>query len=131
MQRSRPMRKPTWIAAGVAVLSLLAAASCGGESGGMGTGGTGGGGGAGGAGGGPVVPCGSLTCTGGEVCVVQVDATIHHFCAPDPCAPKPLSCTCASSFSNPSEGCGAEYYCVSATDGQISCMPYPDAGSPD
>ena len=112
-------------------LALLLATSCGGSGGGVGgAGGAGGMGGSGGAGEGGSVPCGDMTCTGGSVCVVQVDDTITRFCAADPCTPKPLSCDCVPILSLDA-GCGFDFYCVSATDGQISCMPYPDGGEAD
>jgi hypothetical protein len=116
-------------------LAILIAAGCGNEgpgstggSGGAGgsTSSTGGHGGTGGAGGG--VPCGDQTCAPGQVCVVQVDTDINRFCTDDNCAPEPLSCDCASPILT-NIGCGESYYCVSATNGQISCMPWPDAGT--
>ena len=119
--------------ASASALAMLVAAGCGNSGGTGGTGGSGGTsssasstGGHAGAGGG--VPCGDETCTAGRVCVVQVDTVIKRFCADDHCAPEPLSCDCASPFSS-DYGCGLDYYCVSATNGQISCMPSPDGGS--
>ncbi|APR75362.1 Hypothetical protein A7982_00708 [Minicystis rosea] len=57
-----------------------------------------------------------------------MDTVIKRFCVDDPCAPEPLSCNCGSHTISSNE-CGSAFYCVSATNGQISCMPYPDAGT--
>jgi hypothetical protein len=92
--------------------------------------------------GGGSVACGTTTCTGGEVCVMNQfeggavmspndagmcpdgDVNNNNVCNPEPtyhCAPAPacpsgLSCTCAQSL------CQSSYTCQEASQGLVKCL---------
>jgi hypothetical protein len=65
-----------------------------------------------------VVPCGDQTCPAGQICVESAGgAGFTYSCAPNPCAPAPLSCECAGSL------CGGDpYECQVQSGSQLSCI---------
>lgn len=65
----------------------------------------------------PQVACGNLMCPVGDVCVASSPGPqTTYTCAPDPCAPNSLSCTCAATL------CGAgALHCNSAQNGRVNC----------
>jgi hypothetical protein len=66
----------------------------------------------------PPPDCGGVTCAPGEVCVETAGGPgISHACAPNPCAPAPLTCDCAA------ELCGGEPFECTGVDGlTVSCV---------
>jgi hypothetical protein len=74
-------------------------------TGGMGTGGTG-----------TSLVCGSTMCTSGQVCLVKSGgAVMEPTCVADPCAPQPLSCSCAATL------CGGGAFMCSVSGRTVQC----------
>src|SRR5262249_1590990 len=64
-----------------------------------------------------VIPCGDMSCTAGQVCVLTSGGPGETYsCAPDPCAPGPLSCMCAVTLCG-----GSPFECNIVSASQVSC----------
>jgi hypothetical protein len=59
--------------------------------------------------------CGSTTCTAGQICLVNKAGVSQESCVADPCAPHPLSCSCAGTLC-----VGADNMC-SVNGGKLQC----------
>lgn len=60
--------------------------------------------------------CGdTLQCPAGHVCVAKQAFGTEYTCAPDPCAPDPLSCACVGAI------CGDGYVCIQASGKEVLC----------
>jgi hypothetical protein len=65
----------------------------------------------------PPAACANTTCKPGEVCLqTEGGEGISYGCAPDPCAPAPLSCDCAKVLCG-----GPPFSCSGAMDGMVTC----------
>ncbi len=63
------------------------------------------------------IACGNTVCKAGEVCVKKAGGPGYSYqCAPDPCAPDPLSCACAEALCG-----GSPFICSGASGAELTC----------